>query len=301
MNIVFFGTPDFAIPSLDIINKSEHKVVAVVTAPDKERGRGRKVSYSPIKDYAIKNNIKCIQPISLKDETFENDLRNLNADLFVIVAFKILPRSIFTIPPKGSFNLHGSLLPKYRGAAPIHWAVMNGDKKTGVTTFFLDDKVDTGNMIFQSEFDILMDDNLGTVHDKMSLIGAKLVLKTVDAIELGGMELHTQDNTKATPAPKISKELGLIDWNKDATTIHNLVRGLSPFPSAYFVHNDNKFKVYKSRISENNKLSVGELKQTKTELFFGCSDKSIQILEIQQEGRKRMTTEEFLRGYSFKV
>lgn len=300
MRIVFFGTPDFAVPSLDIINKSEHKIVGVVTAPDKERGRGRKVSYTPIKEYSLENNIKCLQPEKMKDESFIASLEELNADLFVIVAFKILPRSVFTIPRHGSFNLHGSLLPKYRGAAPIHWAIMNGDKKTGVTTFFLEDKVDTGNIISQSEMPIEDDDNLGTVHDKMSFLGAELVLKTVDTIKVGNVKLQKQNNELASPAPKISKELGEIDWNNPAEKIHNLVRGLSPFPSAYFIFNEKKYKIFKSRITEDLLLKPGELKETKNELFVGTSGNAIQILEIQPEGRKRMKVDAFLRGYTLK-
>lgn len=300
MKIVFFGTPDFALPSLDILNKSKHEIIAVVTAPDKERGRGRKVSSTPIKEYAIENSIKCLQPESMKDEEFINSLVQLNADLFVIVAFKILPRSVFTLPKYGSFNLHGSLLPKYRGAAPIHWAIINGDKKTGVTTFFLEEKVDTGSMIFQAELPIEDEDNLGTIHDKMSLLGAELVAKTINAIEEGNLKLQVQDNVEATPAPKITKELGEIDWNNSAEKIHNLIRGLSPFPSAYFLLEGKKYKIFKSRILDSEKLSAGEIRETKSEIFFGCSDKTLQILEIQLEGRKRMRADEFLRGYSLK-
>jgi len=300
VKIIFFGTPDFALPSLDFLNKSKHEIVAVVTAPDKERGRGRKVSYTPIKEYAIENNLKCLQPEKMKDESFIESLQELEADLFVIVAFRILPRSVFTIPKHGSFNLHGSLLPKYRGAAPIHWAIMNGDKKTGVTTFFLEDKVDTGNMISQSEMEIEEEDNLGTVHDKMSLLGADLVLETVNEIDSGNVELQKQNNDLASPAPKISKELGKIDWDKPAEKIHNLVRGLSPFPSAYFIHNAKKYKIFKSRIISDLRLNPGELKETKNEVFVGTSKDAIQILELQLEGRKRMNVDAFLRGYSFK-
>lgn len=300
MRIVFFGTPDFATPSIDILNNSKHEIVAVVTAPDKERGRGKKVTFTPIKEYAIKNNIKCLQPEKMRDEVFIESLRELKADLFVIVAFRILPRSVFTIPKHGSFNLHGSLLPKYRGAAPIHWAIMNGDKKTGVTTFFLEDKVDTGNIISQSEIPIEDEDNLGTVHDKMSLLGSNLVLETVNKIEIGNIELQKQNNKLASPAPKITKELGLINWNKPAEEIHNLVRGLSPFPSAYFIFNEKKYKIFKSKVVDDILLDAGEFKETKNELYFGCSDRVLQVIELQLEGRKRMSTDAFLRGYTLK-
>ncbi len=301
MKIVFFGTPDFATPSLDIINKSKHEIVAVVTAPDKERGRGRKISYTPIKEYAVSNNLKCLQPDKIKDENFIESLKELNADLFVIVAFKILPRTVFTIPKLGSFNLHGSLLPKYRGAAPIHWAIMNGEKKTGVTTFFLEDKVDTGSIISQSEMPIEDEDNLGTIHDKMSILGSKLVLQTITEIDNENVKLKKQNNELASPAPKIQKELGEIDWAKSAEVIHNLVRGLSPFPAAYFLHNNKKYKIFKSKIVDVISLNIGEINETKKELFVGCSDKVLQVLEIQFEGRKRMGIEEFLRGYTLKV
>lgn len=300
MKIVFFGTPDFAVPSLNILNKSKHEIIAVVTAPDKERGRGRKVSFTAIKEYAIANKLQCLQPESMKDEDFVDSLKELNADIFVIVAFKILPRSVYTLPKSGSFNLHGSLLPKYRGAAPIHWAIMNGEKVTGVTTFFLEDKVDTGNIILQAELPIEEDDDLGTVHDKMSVLGAKVVLETVNRIESGNLNIQMQDNSLASPAPKITKELGLIYWNKPAQQIHNLIRALSPFPGAYFLHNNLKYKIFKSSIDNSYNLSPGEIKQTKNEIFVGCSDASLQILELQSEGRKRMKTDAFLRGYSLK-
>ena len=298
MKIVFFGTPVFAVPSLDILNKSKHEIKAVVTSPDKERGRGRKVSFTPIKEYAISNKLQCLQPDSMEDEEFIESLNNFNADLFVIVAFRILPRSVYSIPKHGSFNLHGSLLPKYRGAAPIHWAIINGEKLTGVTTFFLEDKVDTGTIILQAELPIKEDDDLGTVHDKMSLLGADVVLETVDTIETGILNLHRQDSLLATPAPKITKELGLIDWNKPAHQIHNLIRGLSPFPGAYFLHNNLKYKVFKSSIEKSINLSPCEIKQTKDEIFIGCVDYVLQIFELQPEGRKRLTTDTFLRGYS---
>ena len=249
MKIVFFGTPDFAIPTLDKILRSSHSIEAVVTALDKQRGRGRKITFSPVKEFAIGNNIPVFQPEKLKDENFIHELKTINADIFVIVAFRILPESIFTIPPFGSFNLHGSLLPKYRGAAPIQWALINGETKTGVTTFFLKEKVDTGSIILQKEIDILETDNFGTLHDKMSLLGADVVLETLDLIENGKyLELKEQDNLLASPAPKITKEITKISWNKPALEIHNLIRGLSPYPGASFLHNDKNYKIFKSEI-----------------------------------------------------
>lgn len=286
-------------PSLDTLAKSEHEVVAVVTAPDKERGRGRKVSYTPVKEYAVAKNIPVLQPEKMKDELFHAELEKLNADLFVIVAFRILPEKVFTMPKYGSFNLHGSLLPRYRGAAPIQWAIMNGDEKTGLTTFFLEKKVDTGNMLLTTELQINDEDDLGTLHDKMSELGAGLVLKTVNLIETGNYELKDQDDSLASPAPKITKETCEIVWEKPARTVFNQIRGLSPFPGAFFIHENKQYKVYKSKVAEDCKLNPAEIKTTKKEIYVGCSDCCIEILEIQPEGRKRMTAEEFLRGYSF--
>lgn len=298
MKIIFMGTPDFAVPSLKRLFESRHKITAVVTAPDRERGRGRKVSFTPVKEFALANEIPVLQPEKLKDENFVNDLKAYDADLYVIVAFKILPAEVFNIPPKGSFNLHGSLLPKYRGAAPIQWALINGENETGLTTFALAEKVDTGNIYHQEKVDITADDNFGTLHDKMSLQGAEVVLKTVEMIESGNFVLQEQDNSKASPAPKITKEIQQITWDDTAEDVHNLIRGLSPYPGAYFHHNDKLIKVYASKLS-SEKLEAGEVKQTKTELFIGCGEGTLQILELQQEGKKRLTTEEFLRGYSF--
>ncbi len=298
MKIVFFGTPEFAILSLNILHKSKHEIIAVVTAPDKPRGRGRSLSVTPVKQFAIDNNIKVLTPEKLKDPKFEQELKELNPDLFVVVAFRILPENIFTIPPKGSFNLHGSLLPKYRGAAPIQWALINGEKETGLTTFFLKKKVDTGSIILRKKIIIEDSDNLGTLHDKMSELGSNLVLKTVNLIETNSYELLEQDESLATPAPKIKREICKINWDKEVSKIHNLIRGLSPYPCAFFEHNGKTYKVYLSKIDENQNLKPGEIKQTKTEIFIGTNTNAIQILELQPEGRKRMTTEDFLRGYS---
>lgn len=298
MKIVFFGTPDFAVTVLKKIHESGYEISAVVTAPDKERGRGKKVSFTPVKEFAVEKNINVLQPEKLNDENFAEELKKINADLFIIVAFKILPKSVFTIPPKGSFNLHGSLLPKYRGAAPIQWSLINGDKVTGLTTFFLKEKVDTGNMILQKEIIIDYEDDFGTLHDKMSEAGSDLVLETVKLIEENKIELKEQNDSFSSPAPKITKELCEINWENPAEKIHNLIRGLSPFPGAFLKKDEKIFKVYKSKINYELKLTAGKIEQTKKEIFFGCGKNTLQILEIQPEGRKRMTTEEFLRGYT---
>ena len=298
MKIIFFGTPDFAIPSLEILFKNGHEILAVVTAPDKPRGRGQTLSPTPIKQFAAENSIKVFTPDKLKDNELEFQLKELNPDLFVIVAFRILPRNIFTIPKYGSFNLHGSLLPKYRGAAPIQWALINGDTETGLTTFFLEDKVDTGNIILKEKVKIEDNDNFESLHDRMRIIGADLVLKTVNLIQHNKVILHKQDDSIATPAPKITKEICQINWTKSANEIHNLVKGLSPFPGAFFYHANKSYKVFSTKVVSISELKIGEIQQTKNEIIVGTSQNSIQILEIQPEGRKRMKTDEFLRGYS---
>ena len=300
MNIIFMGTPDFSIPSLKALVESRHNVLAVVTAPDKERGRGRKVSYTPVKEFALKNNLPLLQPERLKNNPeFVEDLKKFNADLYVVVAFRILPFEVFSIPLKGSFNLHASLLPKYRGAAPIQWALINGETETGLTTFKLAEKVDTGNIYLHEKVEIKPEDNFELLHDKLSEIGSRIVLETIEMIDNGNYELKTQDDSLATPAPKITKEICKIDWNKPAIEIHNLVRGLSPVPGAFFEFKDKIIKVYKSEVVVDKNLKPFEIFQSKTELLIGCGKDSIKILELQQEGKKRMGIEEFLRGFSF--
>ena len=236
--------------------KNNHEILSVVTTPDKERGRGQKVTSTAVKQFAIEKNIPVLQPIKLKDDYFINKLKRLEPDLFVVVAFRILPKEVFEIPKYGSFNLHGSYLPKYRGAAPIQWALINGDTETGLTTFKLAEKVDTGNIYLQEKVKINPDDNFETLHDRMSLLGAELVLKTVQLIESGEYELYQQDNSLASPAPKITKEICLIDWNKSATEIHNLVRGLSPHPAAFFNYNKKVIKIYKTEIVKDINLKA---------------------------------------------
>jgi len=298
MKIIFFGTPDFAIPSLKIVLENRHEVVAVVTAPDKPRGRGKQVSFTPIKEFALEHSIKVLQPESLKDENFIEHLRILDADLFIVVAFRILPKEVFTIPKFGAFNLHGSLLPKFRGAAPIQWALINGEKTTGVTTFALAEKVDTGNIYLKKEIPIEEEDDFGSLHDKLSLLGSEAVAETVELINSQLFKLLSQNDSEATPAPKITKELCEIDWGKDARDIHNLIRGLSPFPAGFFKHREKSYKVYKTRVVESE-LAPGEIYETTNDLIFGCGKNALSILEIKQEGKKRMNIDEFLRGHRF--
>ncbi len=300
MNIIFMGTPDFSIPSLKTLIESKHKVLAVVTAPDKQRGRGRKVSFTSVKEFAVKNNLPVLQPERLKNNSsFVDELKQYDADLYVVVAFRILPTDVFEIPKYGSFNLHASYLPKYRGAAPIQWALINGETETGLTTFKLAEKVDTGNIYLQMKIEIKPDDNLETLHDKLSAEGSKIVLDTVSLIDSGDYVLIEQDDSLASPAPKITKEIAKIDWNKSAHVIHNLIRGLSPIPGAFFEFDGKLIKIYKTELVEREDLKPLEFDQTKKDLIVGCGNKALRILELQREGKKRMSVEEFLRGFSF--
>jgi methionyl-tRNA formyltransferase len=299
MNIVFWGTPDFAVPSLEKIFQSDHKLITIVTAPDMERGRGQKVSFTPVKEFALRNNLPLLQPERLKDENFVKSLHELAPDLFVVVAFRILPREVYSIPVYGSFNLHASLLPKYRGAAPIQWSIINGDKETGVTTFALENKVDTGNIFIQKKIEILDNDNFGLVHDKLSIIGAEAVMETINLISSGKFTLQNQDGSLATPAPKINKENGLINWNKPAWEVNNLIRGLSPYPGAYFHYNEMLIKIFKASVNKEKVLAPGAIFSGKQELVIGCGQDALSILELQLEGRKKLLSSEFLRGFEF--
>lgn len=300
MRIVFLGTPDFAIPSLKILLNNHYQIPAVITTPDKERGSGQKVTFTAVKNFAIDNNIPVYQPEKLKgNNEFKEQMKSLQPDLFVVVAFRILPKEIFEIPKFGSFNLHGSFLPKYRGAAPIQWALINGDTETGITTFKLAEKVDTGNIFLQEKVLINPDDNFESLHDRMSQLGAELVLKTVQLIESGNFQLKNQADSSASAAPKITKGICRIDWQKSAKEIHNLVRGLSPYPAAFFTFKNKVFKIFKTEVVSDLSLSPFQIHQTKSELIIGCGNNAIRILEIQLEGKRRMSIEEFLRGFSF--
>lgn len=292
------GTPEFAVPSLNAINNSGHQLIAVVTAPDKERGRGREVSFTPVKNYAVKNNLPVLQPEKLKDPEFIEQVRKLAPDLIIVIAFRILPREIFEIPRLGTFNVHGSLLPKYRGAAPIQWSLINGDSETGLTTFFIQEKVDTGNIILQKKIAIEKDDNFGSLHDRLQSLSIDMVLETIKIIESGAIQLIKQDESQVSSAPKITKENSRIDWNQPSEKIYNLIRGLSPYPAAYFLHNSKLYKVFSSRLKDDLILQPGEIKETKNEIFIGTATTALEITEIQPEGRKRMKSDVFLRGYS---
>ncbi len=298
VNIIFMGTPDFAVPSLEILLKHNCPIQAVVTAPDKPRGRGMELSPPPVKKVAVRHHLPVLQPEALNDPAFVRHIASLHPDLIVVVAFRILPKEVFTIPRLGSINLHASLLPKYRGAAPINWAIINGETETGVTTFFLQEKVDTGNILLQARTPILPEDDAGTLHDRLAAIGAEVLLHTIRLIEQGKAVPREQEELQASPAPKIFKEDCRIHWNTPAGQIHNRVRGLSPSPAAFTLHNGKQIKLFRTRVwDEPTRDEPGTVHVTGQRLLVSTADKLIAVEELQQEGRKRLKVEEFLRGY----
>ncbi|GAB3334677.1 methionyl-tRNA formyltransferase [Marivirga atlantica] len=299
LRIVYMGTPDFAVPPLKILVESGYDIAAVITAPDKPKGRGQKMAVSAVKDYALEAGLHIMQPTNLKDETFIEELRKLNANLQIVVAFRMLPEVVWRMPEIGTFNLHGSLLPQYRGAAPIHWAVINGEKETGLTTFFLKHEIDTGNIIMQEKEEILRKDTTGTLYQRLMQMGAGLVLKTVKAIENEDYTLIEQDtNQELKHAPKLFKENTEIDWNKPAEEVYNFVRGLNPFPSAWTILNDKKFKLhFVEVVDESSTAEPGSIDtDNKTYIHVQCGKGKVALKELQQEGKKRMFVEDFLRG-----
>ena len=304
LKIVFFGTPEFAVESLDALLTDGFNVVGVVTMPDKAAGRGHKLYQSDVKRYALEHDLFLLQPEKLKSEEFLTALRSLEADLFIVIAFRMLPREVWQMPRLGTFNLHASLLPKYRGAAPINRAVMNGDTETGVTTFFLKHEIDTGDMIMQRKIDILPEDNVGDVHDRLMHLGAEMVVETVNAIVDGTLTTTPQPEGEFTPAPKIFKEDCRIDWDRSAAEIHNHVRGLSPYPAAWTVIVEAggrplESKIFKTLLTEDpvGDTPTGTLKKEGKRLFAACSDRWIEIVSLQPAGKKRMTADAFLLGY----
>lgn len=304
LKIVFFGTPEFAVESLDALIKGGFNVVGVVTMPDKIAGRGHKLYQSDVKRYAIDHNLTILQPEKLKSPDFLDKLRAFNADLFIVIAFRMLPREVWEMPRLGTFNLHASLLPKYRGAAPINRAVMNGDTETGVTTFFLKHEIDTGDMIMQHKIDILPDDNVGDIHDKLMHLGAAMVCETVNAILDGTLSTTPQPEGEFTPAPKIFKEDCHIDWTKSSINIHNQVRGLSPYPAAWTVIIEKsgrplECKIFRTAMTDINvgDSHSGTIRIDGKRLLVACADKWLEILELQPAGKKKMATEAFILGY----
>ena len=305
--IVFMGTPEFAVASLDALVKAGYSIVAVVTAPDKPAGRGMKMQQSEVKKYALKHKLNVLQPEKLKDPAFLEELKSLQADLQIVVAFRMLPDVVWNMPPGGTINLHGSLLPQYRGAAPINWAVINGEKETGVTTFKLKHEIDTGDILLQESFPIDESETAGEVHDKMKEIGAQLLVKTVQGLIEGTLKETPQVLVLSTeysvlrPAPKIFTANCKIDWTKTTDEIYNLIRGLSPFPAAFTELGDKIIKIFKSEkehIIPTSKPGRWE-SDKKTFLKFAGKDGYILLKDVQLEGKKRMTIEDFLRGYRF--
>lgn len=300
LRIIFMGTPEFAVPSLQILLENKINVVAVVTAPDKPQGRGQKIIYSPVKECALQYNVPVLQPTNLKSPEFLQELKSYEANLQIVVAFRMLPEAVWAMPSLGTFNLHASLLPQYRGAAPINWAVINGEKETGITTFFLKHEIDTGSIIYQEKETIYDDDTVGTLYERLMAKGGQLVLKTVRSIEAGNYpSLPQPTDVEIKHAPKIFKETCQIDWNKTSNQIRNFVRGLSPYPAAWGIINEKTFKIFKVSIvdKKSGETTVG-LPDTdnKNYLYVRTSDGWISIDELQPEGKRRMTIQDFFRG-----
>ena len=298
LRIVYMGTPEFAVPSLQVLVEAGYNVVGVITAPDKPKGRGQKVIPSPVKAYAEEAGLHILQPTNLKDPQFINDLERLKANLQVVVAFRMLPEVVWAMPEYGTFNLHASLLPNYRGAAPINWAIINGEEKTGITTFFLKHAIDTGNLIFQEEEAIKPNDNVGDLYSRLMERGSKLVLKTVQAIEADAVQPKPQPTDGQWPhAPKIFKETCQIDWNRKAKEVHNFIRGLSPYPAAWTSLEGKTLKIYEAKPDTEVKLPAGEFLIKDDGIWAGTSTDALQLFQLQLEGKKRMNTQDFLRGY----
>lgn len=305
LRIVFMGTPEFAVGILDTILKNKYEVVGVITAADKPAGRGQKIKYSAVKEYALANQLPLLQPTNLKDESFLAELKAWNANLQIVVAFRMLPKVVWEMPSLGTFNLHASLLPNYRGAAPINWAIINGETKTGVTTFFIDDKIDTGAMILNAETDIGANESAGELHDRLMELGSTTVTQTLALLENGKVTTTIQeDNAEIKTAFKLNKENCKIDWHQPASEIHNLIRGLSPYPAAWTFISDKgeewNVKIYQSTlVKESHSLSIGQLVCTKKELKIAVHNRYIQIESLQFPGKKKMNTAEFLNGMQF--
>jgi methionyl-tRNA formyltransferase len=300
LRIIYMGTPDFAVPSLDILVENGYNVVAVITAPDRPKGRGQQLATSPVKDAAVKHGIPVLQPTNLKSPEFIEELKSYNANLQIVVAFRMLPEMVWDMPKIGTFNLHASLLPQYRGAAPINWAIINGEKETGASTFFLQHEIDTGKIIFQEKETIKADDTVGDLYERLMQKGSDLVLKTVKAIAKGDYpQVDQNENQELKSAPKIFRETCEVNWNQPTNKVYDFVRGLSPYPAAWTTINGKNLKIY---ISEpvvkklSNKTSGEYASDGKTYLHFLTEDGYLDIKELQIEGKKRMSIEEFLRG-----
>jgi methionyl-tRNA formyltransferase len=301
IRIVFMGTPYFAVPSLKALINSPYKVVGVVTAPDRPAGRGQKLRVSDIKTEALKHNIPILQPTNLKSERFLEELKALKANLQIVVAFRMLPKSVWQLPKYGTFNLHASLLPHYRGAAPINWVIINGETKTGVSTFFIDEKIDTGAIIFQEEVIIEPTETAGSLHDKLMVCGSNLILKTVEAIATNSVKTSKQAQSNLKLAPKLNSEICKIDWHEDVVSIFNKIRGLNPYPTAwcYLIHNNiqSKLKIYEAHTEASlHTIEPGCILYTKKSLKVACEGGFLIIDTLQLAGKRKMATQDFLNG-----
>ena len=304
MKVVFFGTPDFAVASLEAINECrDHSIVGVVTSVDKPAGRGKKLRSSAVKNYAAEHKLHLLQPENLKSNEFISQLQDLSADIFVVVAFRMMPKSVWAIPKYGTFNLHASLLPQYRGAAPINWAIINDEKETGVTTFLIDEKIDTGNILLNEKINIEKEDNAGSLHDKLMSIGKELVVETLNCTEAGAItpiKQHVKDLELKT-APKLNKENTRINWGKRAKDINSLIKGLSPYPSAWcqIKLNDSifNFKIFRAEIGEDLALGNGEVLMGKNELTVGTASGTLKLLHVQLEGKRKTAIADFVNGH----
>jgi methionyl-tRNA formyltransferase len=300
LRVVFMGTPEFAVPALEAILTSSHQVVGVVTAPDKPQGRGLKLVPSAVKASAVNHGIKVLQPEKLKDPNFHEELKSLNADVFIVIAFRMLPEVVWSMPPLGTYNLHASLLPAYRGAAPINWAIINGETETGLTTFKLQHEIDTGNILFQDREEIKASDDAGSLYERLRYKGADLVLKTLNAIENHTAVEVPQDQAGTTEkiAPKIFRETCQINWNRTSSETINFIRGLSPYPAAWTILNDKTYKILKAEKSEKNTPGIsGEISSDqKNILEVRVADGWVRILELQPEGKRKLKMDEFFRG-----
>lgn len=299
--IIFLGTPDFAVASLEKLLLENYTIVAVVTAPDKPAGRGQTIQYSDVKKCALSHGIPVLQPVSLKNPEFIEELRSYQADLQVVVAFRMLPEVVWNMPPLGTINVHGSLLPKYRGAAPINWAIIRGEKQTGVTTFLLKHQIDTGDILLNKVVPILASDNFGTMYEKLKHAGAELLHDTLQKYFSGDVQPTYQDDSESTHAPKIFKETCILDFHNEVEDVHNLIRGLAPRPTAFTYLKEKVFKIYESDFAiEEHHLNPGEIiTDQKTFLKFACKNGYLIAKNVQLEGKKAMKIEEFLRGYKW--
>lgn len=308
-SIVFMGTPEFAVEILKSLYEDGVIIKAVITAPDKPAGRGRKINQSAVKEYALKNDMKIMQPSNLKEELFISKLSSLKADLFVVVAFRMLPNVVWTIPPKGTINLHASLLPNYRGAAPINWAIINGEKETGVTTFFIEKEIDTGKIIDQESIPIGRDENVGMLYSRLMKLGSEVMLKTVGNIFDNTIEAIAQDNfinSDQNPAPKIFKQDCRINFNQHARAVHNFCRGLSPYPTSWIKLSDNTnksvktMKIFNSRVTSIAVDEKNDIRKGENGILFPCKDYYLEVDEIQPEGKRKMNFKDYLAGNSIK-